>query len=64
MLDCYAMNKETGELLPASDAIKEFYNAPGRAPLSNWLDEWEPLENMPVFGSELSAPDFVGTIAR
>lgn len=64
MLDVYAMNRKTGELLPVSEAIREFYAAPGRQPLADWLEEWQPLENMPVAGSELSAPDFVGTISR
>lgn len=40
MLDEYAMNRETGELKPCTQVIREFYKTHGA--LEAWTDEWEP----------------------
>lgn len=61
MLDEYAMNKETGELVPVTVVIREFYKTHG--PLDRWTDEWEPT-GFPVEGLELSPPDFSGAVKK
>ena len=55
MKDVYFMNKETGEILPGTEAIREFYRNHGI--LEAWTDEWEETK-LEVEGTELAAPDF------
>ena len=58
MSDIYLMNKETGELVPSSQAIREFYNT--HSYKDSWTDEWEETD-IPT-GSHMSAPDFTGSL--
>ena len=39
--DELAMNKATGEVLPATKAIYQYYTVEKHGCLDNWLDEWE-----------------------
>jgi len=54
MKDVYFMNKETGEILPSSVAIKDFYKTHGI--LESWTDLWEET-NMET-ETEMASPDF------
>ena len=59
--DVYFMNKETGELKPSGEAIREFYKTHGA--LDRWTDEWQETA-LPVDGAYIEPPDFrraVGT---
>lgn len=57
--EVYFMNKETGELLPAGEAIRDYYKTHG--PLDRWTDMWEET-GMEVPGRYITAPDFSGTV--
>lgn len=59
MKDEYAMNIFTGELLPCTQAIKEFYKTHGA--LEAWTEEWKPTGQ--EADSFLSAPDFAGAVS-
>lgn len=59
LLDEYARNVKTGELLPCTEAIHEFYKTHGA--LERWTDEWEPT-GTPVPGSNLAAPNFARAV--
>ena len=49
------MNKNTGELLPSGEAIRDFYKSHGWR--ERWTDEWEPT-GIEIEDSMLDAPDF------
>lgn len=53
--DEYFMNKNTGELLPSGEAIRDFYKSHGWR--ERWTDEWEPT-GIEIEDSMLDAPDF------
>ena len=54
MHDEYYMNTETGEILPALQAISVFYRDHG--PLEAWTDEW--IATGMEAESFIDAPDF------
>lgn len=58
LFDELFMNVETGEVLPGTAAIREFYRSHGA--LEAWTDIWVPTGEM----SEeiLTAPDFASAI--
>lgn len=58
MMDLYFKNKETGELLPSSQAIYRFYESHGA--LESWENEW--TETNIETGHELARPDFAGGV--
>lgn len=52
------VNKETGEVLPATMAIKDYYKSHG--PLEAWTDLWEATgDYADIF---ISVPDFVNSL--
>ncbi len=53
------MNLETGELVPASRIIKDFYKHHGG--LEDWRQGWE-FSGMYDETSVLQAPDFAGVV--
>lgn len=55
MQDVYFMNKETGELVPGLDVIREFYKTHGA--LDSWCDEWQETD-IKVENSFFDAPNF------
>lgn len=57
MKDELVMNKETGELIPATDAIYIFYTVEKHKALESWLDNYE-LTGMKA-DKEISKPDFI-----
>ena len=59
MKDVYAMSLETGELVPVTKVIREFYKTHNA--LDAWTDLWEPT-SIPVEDSDLAAPDFLGAL--
>lgn len=58
MFDELYMSLVTGEVLPATDAIREYYKDHG--PLDAWTDEWVPTGDLA--DKLLDAPDFVGAV--
>ena len=58
MKDVYFVNKLTGEMLPSSEAIRDFYKTHGA--LESWTDEW--TETNEETGEYLSMPNFVNAI--
>lgn len=50
------MNIETGEILPAEQAIHQFYTVEKHGALDAWTDEWIPTGEYAE--SFLDAPDF------
>lgn len=54
MKDLYFMNKETGELLPATLAIRDFYKT--HKALDAWTDLWQ--ETNIEAENDLDFPDF------
>lgn len=60
MYDELYVSKETGEVLPATHAIREFYKTHGA--LEAWTDEWEPTGEMSDV--LLEAPDFIGALCH
>ena len=59
MKDIYLMNKFTGELKPATEAIRDFCATHDWR--ERWTDEWEETE-LEVENSELAPPDFTAAI--
>ena len=59
MNDIYFENKETGELLPSGEAIREFYKT--HKALDDWQTEWK--ETNISTGTIMAAPNFVNAIA-
>lgn len=59
MYDVYLMNRETGELLPSSQAIREFYKTHNA--MDNWYDEW--IETDIPTGEYMSMPCFTSVLA-
>lgn len=59
MSDVYFVNKFTGELLPSSEAIHDFYKTHGA--LEDWQTEW--AETTTETGKALAAPNFINAIA-
>lgn len=57
--DVYFMDRETGELIPGTDAIREFYKTHG--PLDAWTDQFEET-TIPVEDQFINIPDFTTTI--
>lgn len=55
MKEIYLMDKETGELIPASDAIKSFYKTHGA--LDDWTKYYEET-SLYVEGSTIDLPSF------
>ena len=55
MRDIYLMHKTTGELMPSSIVLKEFYKTHGI--LESVFDLWEETKFC-VENSEIKAPDF------
>lgn len=53
-------NIYTGEVLPATKAIQQFYSEPGRGCLDSWTDEWKPTGNMSE--EYIDIPDFTKAI--
>ena len=53
--DEYFMNKETGELMPSGEAIRDFYKTHGA--LEPWTALWEPT-GLEVEDKYIDAPDF------
>ena len=58
MSDVYAMNKETGEIIPCTQAIKLYYSNHGC--MESWTDEW--IETNLECNIELSMPDFTNVL--
>lgn len=58
MNDEYAMNKETGEIIPATEAIHIFYGIENHGYMESWLDEWK-LTGMPVADRFIESPEKV-----
>ena len=58
MSDVYFMNKFTGELLPSSEAIRDFYKTHGIR--DSWTDEW--TETKMETGEPLAMPNFANAI--
>ena len=59
MKEPYLMNKETGEILPYSEASHEFYKKP-RNYLESVFDEWKETEY--ESDKELEFPDFTRSV--
>lgn len=55
MNDVYFMNKETGELVPGLEVIRNFYKIHNA--LDSWTDFWIETDT-PVKDSFLDFPDF------
>ena len=55
MKDIYVMNKETGEIIPAQQAISEYYKTHGI--FDAWTDEWEETD-LEVENSTVEIPNF------
>ena len=59
MYDVYLMSKETGEIVPATQVIREFYNThPWNA---DWRDEW--VETDILTDTLIAPPDFAACVA-
>ena len=60
MKDELVMNKNTGELIPATKAIYLFYTVEKHKALESWLDDYEPTGI--DADNEITAPDFTQSI--
>ena len=58
MKDVYFMNRETGELLPSCEAIRDFYKTHNI--LDDWNDEWQ--ETKIETNTYMKFPDFANVL--
>ena len=61
MRDEYVMDRETGELIPATEAIRIFYTVERHDIRDAWTDKYTPT-GLDVPGSRLEAPNFAGAV--
>ena len=60
MKDELVMNKNTGEVIPATEAIHIFYTVEKHKILESWLDDYE-LTGIDA-DNEITTPDFIQSI--
>ena len=57
--DTYAMNINTGEILPCTVAIREYYKTHGY--MDAWTTEWQDT-GLPVDDIYIDLPDFTAAV--